>query len=419
MPRISTLLTLLVLAGLLAPPGAEASRLSPARFAQLEDGRALWVKRDQLTTPERVSRMVDDAAENGYTTLFVQIRGRGDAWYLSRFVPRATLLKKAVNGDGTPFDPLDHVIKRAHARGIEVHAWVNAMLAWSGDASPEDPNHILNLHPDWSAVDATGRPLSDYSTRDVQKANIEGVFLAAGNPEVREHIRAVVHEIASTYPVDGIHLDYIRCPLVDSGYDRASRSAFAAEHGVDPWKLRHGVSGLEARFGKEGVAALEQQWRTWRAEQVTRLVGDIRNDLDTIGRPVVLSAAVFPNCRNAPKDVGQDWMTWCKKGYMDMVVPMFYNKDTEVVLNQIALAQRDLPLDVILYAGIAVYNQPLGGAADKAIKARRAGVHGICFFPYDTLAETPGSLRKLSVASFGGAVAGSGSGAVGKTRQSR
>jgi uncharacterized lipoprotein YddW (UPF0748 family) len=300
------------------------------------------------------------------------------------------------NDDGSPFDPLETLLRRAHARGVEVHAWLNALIVWSGVDPPEEADHVMNRHPDWVAVDAGGRSLADYSPEEFRRANIEGVFLAAGNPAVRRHLREVVAEIATNYDVDGIHLDYIRCPLVDSGYDRVSRAGFMAEYGIDPWKLRHGAEGLRRRFGMDGVETLEERWLKWRAGQVTRLVAEIRSDLRSIDRRIVFSAAVFPNCKTAPADVGQDWMAWCKSGLVDLVVPMFYSKDTGTVLRQLELAQKELPLDVILYAGLAVYNQPIASAVEKAIEVQRAGAGGVCFFPYDTLAENPGSLRRLT-----------------------
>ena len=55
--------------------------------------RGLWVVRTGLTSPESVDRAVDDAARAGFNALFVQVRGRGDAFYSSRLVPRSDLLR--------------------------------------------------------------------------------------------------------------------------------------------------------------------------------------------------------------------------------------------------------------------------------------------------------------------------------------
>ena len=43
--------------------------------------RGLWVVRTALVSPEAVDQVVDEAAEGGFNALFVQVRGRGDAFY--------------------------------------------------------------------------------------------------------------------------------------------------------------------------------------------------------------------------------------------------------------------------------------------------------------------------------------------------
>src|SRR5262245_33785272 len=53
--------------------------------------RGLWVVRTALVTPQEVDRVVDQAAEGGFNALFVQIRGRGDAFYDSKLSPRSVL----------------------------------------------------------------------------------------------------------------------------------------------------------------------------------------------------------------------------------------------------------------------------------------------------------------------------------------
>lgn len=393
------LILALLCSGLAGAP-AEARRPTPERLAALQQGRALWVKRDQLKSPERALKMVEDAADAGYTVLFLQVRGRGDAWYNSDLEPRAELLKDQREPDGTPWDPLAYTLRQAHARGLQVHAWFNSFLVWSNEDDPDEPRHVLNTHPEWVAVDGEGRSLADYSTAEITAARMEGVFLSPGIPAVRRHLTAVVHELAARYPLDGIHLDYTRWALKDTGYDPATRAAFMAEQGFDPWNLRRNPAALTARFGPKALPSLEKTWRTWKAAQVTRYVAGLRADLDALPRPIVLSAAVFPNVEYAPRDVLQDWGRWAVDHDVDMLVPMFYSPSTATVLKQLEMAEKAVPADVVLYAGLAVWNQPLESAAEKAVAVRRAGAQGVCFFPYDTLAETPGALRQLTRAAF-------------------
>ena len=72
-------------------------------IASVFNVRALWVVRDHVTSKESIDRVLMFAEQNNYNHLFVQIRGRGDAYYNSSLVPRTHLLKD------TYFDPLQYI----------------------------------------------------------------------------------------------------------------------------------------------------------------------------------------------------------------------------------------------------------------------------------------------------------------------
>ncbi|PJA51741.1 MAG: hypothetical protein CO167_12395, partial [Candidatus Marinimicrobia bacterium CG_4_9_14_3_um_filter_48_9] len=92
--------------------------------------KGLWVVRGTLTTPARVDQMIRFAISGGYTDIFVQVRGRGDAFYESKMVPKSSLIRPRT------FDPLADIIHQAHGAGIRVHAWFNTYLAWSASSLP-------------------------------------------------------------------------------------------------------------------------------------------------------------------------------------------------------------------------------------------------------------------------------------------
>ena len=75
------------MAAALGPGGAAgpraASAAPPARF----ETRAIWVVRHALTSPGRVERVVQVAAEMNANTILAQVRGRGDAFYKSEVAP--------------------------------------------------------------------------------------------------------------------------------------------------------------------------------------------------------------------------------------------------------------------------------------------------------------------------------------------
>ena len=125
--------------------------------------RALWVVRTTLTSPEKIHQLVNAAADNGFNTLIVQIRGRGDAYYKSRVEPRASELKD----QPLSFDPLALTVTEAHKRGLKVHGWLNTSLLANLDALPADPAHVYNKHPEWLAVPKpVAAELYDMSPRD-------------------------------------------------------------------------------------------------------------------------------------------------------------------------------------------------------------------------------------------------------------
>ena len=71
------------------------------------DIRALWIVRDHIINKEKINNLLEFADQNNYNHLFVQIRGRGDAYYSSKVVPRAHLLSDS------KFDPLEYIIQKS------------------------------------------------------------------------------------------------------------------------------------------------------------------------------------------------------------------------------------------------------------------------------------------------------------------
>ncbi|HVI70934.1 MAG TPA: family 10 glycosylhydrolase, partial [Pyrinomonadaceae bacterium] len=166
-------------------------------LATAQEVRALWVVRTTLTSPEKIHQLVNSAAENGFNTLIVQIRGRGDAYYKSSVEPRAIELKD----QPATFDPLALTLAEAHKRGLKVHGWLNTNLLANLDALPVQPDHVYNKHPEWLAVPKpVAAELYNVSPRDPayrqkivewSKANrgeLEGVYTGPANSKVRDHI---------------------------------------------------------------------------------------------------------------------------------------------------------------------------------------------------------------------------------------
>jgi uncharacterized lipoprotein YddW (UPF0748 family) len=357
--------------------------------------RAIWVVRHAMTSPGRVDRVVEIASECNANTILAQVRGRGDAYYKSEISPPSEAL-----GEAPPdFDPLDEMIQRAHAAGMEVHAWINVYLVWSAGAPPTDARHVVNAHPDWISIRSDGTRLVEMIPSEFEEERIEGMYLSPGNPAVKRHLRDIVREIVTKYAVDGIHLDYVRYPEPNVGYDPATRTGFTREFGIDPVQIDDPDSTTLAIIGADKLPDLRAKWIQWKRDQVTDLVRTLQNDLSLAGRPIKLTAAVIADQNAALNRYLQDWPTWLKEGLIDAAIPMTYSPSTPVVSRQLSAALA-VPTRRQVWAGIAVYNEGARSAADKIRLSRDAGVDGIALFSYDKLLESSGYRRNIRAWAF-------------------
>ena len=179
----------IVLICALALAGLGLAAQSPAAAAQAEradEFRAVWVATvyrldypSQATTDPAVLKRDADAilqgcVDMGMNAVILQVRPSADALYPSELYPWSKYLTGA---QGTApkngFDPLAYWVERAHALGLELHAWINPFRITKGGAAEFQAltaNHPAKLHPDW-VVEYEG----DY-------------YFNPGLPEVREYI---------------------------------------------------------------------------------------------------------------------------------------------------------------------------------------------------------------------------------------
>ncbi|HEY7925330.1 MAG TPA: family 10 glycosylhydrolase [Vicinamibacteria bacterium] len=387
--------------GMLALAAAAPASASPIPKGEL---RGLWVVRTALVSPEAVDRVVDEAEEAGLNALFVQVRGRGDAFYRSSLAPRSPLLERQPQ----KFDPLKHLIARARARRLQVHAWVNVLLA-AHFGQPLPDGHVLEKHPEWAMVPksqataalvASGqRRLQLIAAAGRAEGDVEGYYLTPAAPGVPEHLEAVVREIVRAYPVDGLHLDFIRYPGPTFDYSKAMLEGF---------RQRTGGGDLLAQ-----PAAHPAEWDAYRRELLTALTTRLADAARQERPGLVLSAAVAPDEAQAVNNKFQDWPRWLATGVLQALCPMTYTPDSRLFSMQLAaVRERTGPIPP-LWAGIAAYRLDVAGIVEKVTLARQAGAQGVVLFSHESLA--PQDLRPLRDGAFGrqlvsapGALAGGG-----------
>lgn len=299
----------------------------------------VWVVRNALSSRSAWEDALAAVERVGCRRIYLQVSGRWDAFYPSQvFGPPAT----DPSGPGWE-DPFGEALAEARARGIEVHAWVNAMLAWSAEEPPA-ADHVFRSHPDWFVTDARGRSMRTLSRGELDRRGLrgEGWFLDPAVLEVRTELRRFILELVLRYPVEGVHLDYIRYP-----------SGWAPVGG---------------------------------AETVGYLVGLIRDDLAQVRPGVRLTAAVLPVPELARETFGQDWADWLRRGILDEAVPMVYREDAEAVL-EVVDAYPDGLERGRLRIGVRLDGIAPGEVRRAAAVLGREGVPGVVLFSHNLLME--------------------------------
>lgn len=372
-----------------APPAAQPSVHLPAEV------RGLWVVRTSITTPESIRDIVATAKSHNFNTLFVQVRGRGDAYYRSHFEPRSEELDNAP----ADFDPLQSIITLAHANGLQVHAWMNTCYVWGDTKLPRDPSHVVNAHTDWLDRDSHGQ-------YHLGKGNdCEGAFLSPANLDARRHIVDVFLDVVKNYDIDGIHLDYIRYPSTTYDYSQATLTRFAST--IDASLDQEQVARIHAALAKDPLVYphwFPSQFQDFRREQVTDLVREISEGAKKIKPGLLVSAAVFADYDDAYKVRGQDWKSWLRDGYVDAVAPMAYGTSTAKVSAQIADAVQCAHANGrMVFAGIGAWHIPAASTIEKISAARSLGADGEVLFSYGGVTHdgaTEAYLDKVSAACF-------------------
>ena len=363
--------------------------LTPSSRA--ETAKALWVVRTTLLSRASIDRMVSQAADAGFDNLFVQVCGRADSYFPSRVYPPAENCRELL---GSGFDPLAYVLQKAHARGIKVHAWVNTLLVWSNGRLPKEPAHVLNRHPEWMMTDRSGGSLARYSQSLFRKLGITGVFLSPARQQVAALLEEFILDLVSRYPVDGIHLDYIRYPMETVDFSPEARRGFQDIAGVDPVSLFQQAGEIKGQKGEDAYKKLLEKWTAYRAEIITELLARLSGKLNRLKPDLVRSAAVKPEIASAFRIYGQDWPAWVMQGYLDMVLPMAYSTKPDVVFSQISQACQAVGRERV-WAGLRAYEVPVSGIIERVRRIAPLQPGGCCFFSYDGVRNNRAFFRRV------------------------
>lgn len=352
---------LALVALLFALPACQSfQRVKPARTVPV---RAIWVTRFDFKTAADIERVIATCADAGFDRVNFQVRGNGSVFFDSKIEPWADEL----GGKDPGFDPLAVACDAAHDAGIELHAWVNVAPSWRGSTPPKNLDHVYHRHPEWHWFDAKGR-----------RQPLEGFYVSLNPclPAVRDYLVSLLREIATNYDVDGIHLDYIRFPNeeakgVDYPRDRETLRLYRKDTGLAP---------------DDDATA----WATWRADQVTRLVADIRAMLDDENPRCELTAAVGASPEGPTSAHFRDSERWLREKLVAAVYPMNYTPDVATFTKRVHAWKPFDPNSIITGLRIDL-NQPASTLEAEVAAATAFSPH-LCVFAYASL--FPGKISR-------------------------
>ncbi|MCC7244593.1 MAG: family 10 glycosylhydrolase [Saprospiraceae bacterium] len=350
-----------------------------------------WPSKPGLTPDQQkieFDSILDVLKAMNMNAVFVQVRPAGDAFYKSASIPWSKYLtgKQGVAPGDSTYDPLVHMIKAAHERRMEFHAWLNPYRATSDlDTASLDARHPLRALP----AERKRQWFFRYGNK---------YYFNPASPLVQQYLTNVVKDLVIRYDVDGIHFDDYFYPYKETGQNLDDYNEFAA----DP----RNFTNVE----------------DWRRDNINRLIQGVSTTIKKTKPYVKFGIGPFGVWRNRDRDpingsdtragitcyddLYADVLLWMRNGWIDYVAPQLYWS--------IGFAPADYQKLVEwwgkntygrqLYIGHAAYkinnaaNDPNWNKPDEisrqiAMNRSNAAVNGSIFFSTKSLLRNPNGIQ--------------------------
>ncbi|HYD52512.1 MAG TPA: family 10 glycosylhydrolase [Gemmatimonadaceae bacterium] len=254
-----------------------------------------WPSRSTLTPEQQRAELVEliaAAQRAGLNAIVFHVRPAGDAVYRSSIEPWGAMLTGTQGGD-PGYDPLELAVSEAHARGMEVHAWINPFRAGNtADSTRLAATHLFRTRRDLIRV---------YGTQ---------LWMDPGEPAVHDHSMQVITDIVRRYDIDAIHADDYFYPYPPTGNPPFPDTESYARYGngvpIADWRRANVDRFVQRMYGE--VHAIKPQLKVgispfgiWRPNNPAGVQG-----LDAY-------ATIYADSRK-----------WLQEGWVDYLAPQLY-----------------------------------------------------------------------------------------------
>jgi uncharacterized lipoprotein YddW (UPF0748 family) len=258
-----------------------------------------WPSRSTLSAAQQraeLTSILDRAAAAGFNAIIFQVRPAADAVYRSSIEPWAALLS-GTQGTDPGYDPLAFAVEEAHARGLELHAWINPFRAGNAsDSTRLSPTHLFTARRDLVRV---------YGTM---------LWLDPGEAAVHDHVMRVIADIVQRYDIDAIHADDYFYPYPQT--DAANRTIPFPD---------------DATFARSGTGLTLGDWRRANVDRfVERLYREVHALKPTLRVGISPFGIWRPGSPNgvsgldAYASIYADSRKWLREGWVDYFAPQLY-----------------------------------------------------------------------------------------------
>ena len=309
-----------------------------AMESQAVDGRGMWHRPNASafdeTNLDGVKQFVNRLYELGINNLYVETLWHGMTTYHSEVLDCQHPSMQGNDYGEYGNDYTLALISECHKLGIQVHAWVELLTASSyyGVKSP-------SIKSEWIYADLDG--------------NKQG-YLDASNPEVQSYLANILTEMLQKYNFDGVSYDYIRYDA--SPYEGDYADCGFTDHAIATFSAQCDYTGSNLTQDLRADTHLREKWHNFKRAQITNTVRNLTQLVRNVAPEVIISASPYGYMFDAYHVYMQDVETWLQNGYLDVVLPMIYTENVDVL---VANAQKfdSYHTSALQYTGISpLYN---------------------------------------------------------------